>query len=757
MLCFQYFILFEKFTFKFILRSFLKLQWIWKKIVINGKNLKVRKSSLEMRNPGYNKNRKLINNIEIITESMPQLVFQYYLYRQKNSFSDLFDLFFKSTTTANVSLKQARSIVTSSLSIIFGLSKVFGLDAFYKIEPKLVKAKKIRHIAVYIWYFLIVIPRLYLISLLVSMGATATLFFLSINLIKSFLLSSFDTTTSMKSLKFKYYFHETKIYFLFLNFCYSIVGVYKNIFIQYENAYHRRNAFKYAGSCYLFYYYLLYMQNIALYNYLHEYIIELNVIVKMFLVFGILIAAIVQMFYEIIENKLDDKSSFSLKLNEKKGLEEYYNKYDAYISGDLSDKQNQKLVKWLNYRFNMECYCSFGNEEDYEKNFVRMMDAKLIISFHNQKFESNNLSNEKNFKNAKIYEREIETAKKLNKRILFINKSKPDQNSCKRTKNEIIKILKTDFGLIKSLKSKNKHQYKQIDSINTFFIYYIRNILHFNVLKKEKKLVFMGKDYVNKNSYFLYYFDMQNNKLTKIDDIKVNNDCLVCVNNSSEQIIIFDNQNSAFKNYDFNFHFKNEIIIDKKKLRLHKIFVDKSNGHIYGMNHSTNKLFHFNEKHEQIEEFCWSQAKYLNTVIARLLYTFPCNHISNDNPHVSVYKIEKNKLKLQKYIHFDPFIFPSGVLAINEKYIMLHGHYDKMNLFMHQYFFLMNHQGLLLQKTNVDFAVNLVDFIMYDDYFNIYCLAENTKEEAILVKISFYKNNNEISNADPSKAVVSKV
>ena len=76
---------------------------------------------------------------------------------------------FNYTFSINIIIRsQLFSIATSSLSIVFGLKSCFWLEAFHYLEPKIVNAKIMRHICLVIWYFLVVIPRLVLISLLLS-------------------------------------------------------------------------------------------------------------------------------------------------------------------------------------------------------------------------------------------------------------------------------------------------------------------------------------------------------------------------------------------------------------------------------------------------------------------------------------------------------------------------------------------------------------------------------------------------------------
>ena len=136
---------------------------------INQEELDTRKIKLTRKKPIFVKNREGTKEIEMLTESIPQLILQIYIFQKKNDiFNDIsspsiFYEFYKSA--------QIISIITSTFSILSGIISIYGYKAFYYYEQKRVFINKIRHqekgsfqkigrfISLFFWYFSVVISR----------------------------------------------------------------------------------------------------------------------------------------------------------------------------------------------------------------------------------------------------------------------------------------------------------------------------------------------------------------------------------------------------------------------------------------------------------------------------------------------------------------------------------------------------------------------------------------------------------------------
>ena len=77
-----------------------------------------RKFRLSYKKPVFAKNLEAIKEIEMATESIPQLLLQIYIFQKENNIFNLF-----SPLVVVYKWAQILSIVTSTLSIIFGLKR----------------------------------------------------------------------------------------------------------------------------------------------------------------------------------------------------------------------------------------------------------------------------------------------------------------------------------------------------------------------------------------------------------------------------------------------------------------------------------------------------------------------------------------------------------------------------------------------------------------------------------------------------------
>jgi hypothetical protein len=142
-----------------------------------------------------------MKEIEMITESIPQLILQIYIFQKKN---DIFNLFSSSVEVNELYLSQIRSIISSSISIMFTLISLHGYKGFYFYERKRILLEEImypkkkffqvfgRFISLIIWYFSIVILRLVLIALIISYDLYLLTPFMLFILIKLVVLSMLE-------------------------------------------------------------------------------------------------------------------------------------------------------------------------------------------------------------------------------------------------------------------------------------------------------------------------------------------------------------------------------------------------------------------------------------------------------------------------------------------------------------------------------------------------------------------------------------
>jgi hypothetical protein len=240
--------------------------------------------------PIFVKNRAGMKEIGMITESIPQLILQIYIFQKKN---DIFNLFSSSIEIDELYLSQIRSIISSSISIMFTLISLHGYKGFYYYERKRILLEEImypkkkffqvfgRFISLIFWYFSVVISRLVLIALIISYELYLLIPFVLFILIKLVVLSMlekkyFEKTKFIKEFQketaafenlcnvnienFIYYKPKSKLR-LVLTVFYMIFGVYENIFINIE---HHSDIFYIPRHTknYIMYYFLSYTHNI---------------------------------------------------------------------------------------------------------------------------------------------------------------------------------------------------------------------------------------------------------------------------------------------------------------------------------------------------------------------------------------------------------------------------------------------------------------------------------------------------------------
>jgi hypothetical protein len=251
---------------------------------------------LSYKKPEFVKNREAVKQIEMLTESIPQLILQIYIFQKKNDIFNVFSspsIFYESYKS-----EQIRSIIISTLSIIFGLISIYGYKAFYYYEQKRILFGDIRHpekelvkkigrfICLFFWYFSVVVSRNLLIGLILSYNGYLIILLILMSSIKSFILNSleymyfeqkkflkeFEKETNAARLIYTedfgqdkvenlIYFEQKSLFKLILTLFYMIFGVYDNMLINIE--YHS-NTFYIPRQTkeYIIFYFLFYIENI---------------------------------------------------------------------------------------------------------------------------------------------------------------------------------------------------------------------------------------------------------------------------------------------------------------------------------------------------------------------------------------------------------------------------------------------------------------------------------------------------------------
>jgi hypothetical protein len=276
-----------------------------------------------------------VKQIEMLTESIPQLILQVYIFQTKNNIFNVFSslsIFYELYKSP-----QIRSIITSMFSIIFGLIGIYGYKAFYHYEQKRILLDRIRHkekglfqkmgryISLFFWYFSVVISRILLIGLIFSYIPyliTLLIFFIFITSLilnkfeknyfkqKKFIEEFKDETNDCRALyseKYAKNFNgrdtfENFIYFkpksvlkTILALFYMIFGVYDNMLINIE--YHS-NTFYIPRQTknYIIFYHLFYIENISFAIILY-FGFKNNLRIILFYVFTFPISVLIQILY----------------------------------------------------------------------------------------------------------------------------------------------------------------------------------------------------------------------------------------------------------------------------------------------------------------------------------------------------------------------------------------------------------------------------------------------------------------------------
>jgi hypothetical protein len=212
----------------------------------------------------------------------------------------------------------------------------------------------------------------------------------------------------------------------------------------------------------------------------------------------------------------------------------------------------------------------------------------------------------------------------------------------------------------------------------------------------------------------------------------------MCVNNSNNQIIIFENINNKFIFYDFNFKLiKINCLKEELKYNLQRIVVNDKNSEIYSINSTQNKLIRFNSESKIVENL--NKDNMVNLKYSQF-HVYLLHFIVDTAIHfISIYSTtNQKKLKFEKKVYFDPLIVPGSFdFGITRELIIFHGYY--INEWQipneNKYMFLLNHEGDLTGKTILN--LNIEDFNLTDATTFICKIKPEEEEIFDLFKVVF--------------------
>jgi hypothetical protein len=418
-------------------------------------------------------------------------------------------------------------------------------------------------------------------------------------------------------------------------------------------------------------------------------------------------------------------------------IHKYLYRYKIYISG-----YNSKVKSYLEDNYGLRCYNSRIQDKDEEKLLVMMGSSLMIVMFENNEIQN----------------REINTAIGFNIPILFIYKleedklkdivNKGEDKIVFKNLEEIEMILKVRFKLIKKIKKRKVLPFKTLEEQIELFEF--DKITSISILKEEKKLLLAGDT--------IQSLDLQSNTPIHIKTFQFNEGQLyACVNNKHKEIIILNNR--VFSKYFYLFSkFEKlpevEILSLEDDVVLNEIVVNEENKHVYGISNNRMKLFHFDKEFKLIETMKITiplLIKVLNNNLYMLLKGYgnsniegkrPSQIIENENSFIGVYSQKENEvIKFKRKIILNVLVEPLD-FHVDENYIFILTFYiNKHHLFdFRLHLFVFNHDGILLQKTELDIIFNLNTKLLMVDYETIYCADYNTKS---FKRLEFQKYHSE--------------
>ena len=731
--------------------------------------------------------KKSIKKIEIIFESIPQLTLQVYiilLYHEKGD---------------EITVRQIVSIITSILSIVIGLANTMELETFYYYRTTFEKSSLIQNSLQYLlrvlWYFLIVIPRIIIFSLLIPtilnplIMVTSFVFlliFICLNHVERKSISNQEQKRN--SLLKELLFHSIDY---FINVFYLNFGVYKT---AKKTTKKENQTLEKHTILYFFYYVLFTLQNVGylvlilymkntdffqtFFSDFFPFVFTLiffliSLIFLLILVVGICLSSIQilstkidnffnndkmnNIFYRLISRFLNNSVENSVDSI----ISKHLYKYDIYISGELSvDKlDNKSLIKYLDEKYDLAVCSSNQFEEDNER-IVALLGAKLII------FSENKIQ-ERHYK-------EFWTAKKLNVPILHVSNNLSDEKKLigqlKSKYGHILekkfKITNTIFSIIKqstNCKPKEEEQQLSLPFTNIKNIHYLPenivvkefiNLKFVGLINEEgqsnKTLLFLGLK-CNTNSleggYYLYKTNIHT--VHRYRKINFQNHFTISMDPEKKSIIIFGD--SKITKYDINLKKKSESgKFDFEEIN--EIEVNEKN--LFGMIRNSNQIISVNKDSKIIKKWIIEKPfkmKYLNKSLFILsgayledFYSDSLETVSCDqHSKFDIVNIEDDTYSFRSFFFQSrvmksiSFLYNPVGLHVDENYIMIIGNYINKSRVVSEfiYLFLFNHKLKLLRKTNMEIKHEIFDFLI--DSNKIYYIEKENNETCRLKVMDF--------------------
>jgi hypothetical protein len=368
------------------------------------------------------------------------------------------------------------------------------------------------------------------------------------------------------------------------------------------------------------------------------------------------------------------------------------------------------------------CYDSRVGDVD-EVKLVAMISARLMIVM---------------YQNNEIQNKEINTARKLKIPILFIYHAvyvqkiypvnKGEHKIVFKNLEDVAIILKDRFKLIKKTKKQKHFRFKTL--VNKKELFNIFRVNSIAILKEKKKFLLAGDK--------IQFYDLQDNTQQSYEFDK--GQLYVCVNNKDKEIIILNNK--VFYKYDFDFGRISEDNISElvQNLDINEIAVNEENKHIYGISDYPLQLYHFDEEFKLIETIDILISifiKVFNNKLYMLIKGYLNSNIQgtntseiieNEKSFIGVYSQKENEnIKFKRKIVLEFIVAPID-FHVDENYIFIFTSYiNKHHLFDFKLnLFLFNHDGILLQKTELDIWSYIITRFLVVDHETIYCAYDET-------------------------------
>jgi hypothetical protein len=774
------------FHYSFFYSTFKQISYHCREIKINRSVLNKKPKFLRQFPTDASVYREAIRLIELASESIPQLIFQIYLINQEvliknrigepdkmskisSGFSKLFpNMYFQSNFYFEINQNQGLSIILSINSIVQGLTILWGFQAFYYFKFGLIGT--FTRIFIFAWY-LLVIPRIFLISMLASYDYRFCLLLIIVSILSSIFINYIEKGKQQKrdkkiEIEMKRN-KSNKLVNAILYSLYLVFGVYKNVFTVF--------IIRKKHTIYYLVYYLVFFIINASFSFMYGSYIKNDAYFK-FIVLSNLVAFFIQLIYQIvnktcfIRKKIDRNYSMS---NRYSRWVQMYNKYQIYISGELNVNgfNNSNLKSYLEDNYNINV-CLSGEFSDNEEKFLAILGAELIISVYKNGDELNKI--------------EIKTAKKLNLPILYLYNSNKDiernldaneyELDCSDIKdlNSYIKsILEKKFKIKMKLKSSQETPFVNCEADELLYSshgYDDLNNLNLNLNDNQSELIFTGRSTKDLN-YKIIKYNFGNYKFDELHLENNNNQLDVkCRISIGDEIAVWNTKTITIYNKSNPKLIESTIAIPDDSYD--QILVSQRNKYLLSFN-SDKITFIDATTHANHHVEIWKPFRMrLRTSKDSFLYVLSNDYeifnnrdkidriFYKERPYISLYQEdEKSDLVFIKKIKFDTFFNPFDFQLDGENILIIGEYRDKLHHSRSLQFLLtFDNSGELLYKTGLtDLTSEISNFVIMNvsnhpepDKSIIYCIfkkesisGKETNPEKQFQKITFSKNSND--------------